>query len=193
MISEMTKTLNGLDVVQLSQTVDAVKKQPTLANFQFRAKNRWLSGAENHSVIKDFYGAGQEDTSRREPFVFVNGEPPVLLGTNQGANPVEFFLHALAGCVTTTFVLHAAARGIRIDSISTSLEGEIDVQGVLGLDETVNPGYEQIRIKMDVKADCSDTELDNLLTFTREHSPVCQSICRPVPVVLERSAVATAR
>jgi uncharacterized OsmC-like protein len=193
MISEMTKTLNGLDVVQLSQTVDAVKKQPTLANFQFRAKNRWLSGAENHSVIKDFYGAGQEDTSRREPFVFVNGEPPVLLGTNQGANPVEFFLHALAGCVTTTFVLHAAARGIRIDSISTSLEGEIDVQGVLGLDETVNPGYEQIRIKMDVKADCSDTELDNLLTFTREHSPVCQSICRPVPVVLERSAVASAR
>jgi uncharacterized OsmC-like protein len=117
----------------------------------------------------------------------------VLLGTNQGANPVEFFLHALAGCVTTTFVLHAAARGIRIDSISTSLEGEIDVQGVLGLDETVNPGYEQIRIKMDVKADCSDTELDNLLTFTREHSPVCQSICRPVPVVLERSAVASAR
>jgi len=193
MISEMTKTLNGLDVVQLSQTVDAVKKQPTLANFQFRAKNRWLSGAENHSVIKDFYGAGQEDTSRREPFVFVNGEPPVLLGTNQGANPVEFFLHALAGCVTTTFVLHAAARGIRIDSISTSLEGEIDVQGVLGLDETVNPGYEQIRIKMDVKADCSDTELDNLLTFTREHSPVCQSVCRPVPVLLERSAVASAR
>ena len=193
MISEMTKTLNGLDVVQLSQTVDAVKKQPTLAHFQFRAKNRWLSGAENHSVIKDFYGAGQEDTSRREPFVFVNGEPPVLLGTNQGANPVEFFLHALAGCVTTTFVLHAAARGIRIDSISTGLEGEIDVQGVLGLDETVNPGYEQIRIKMDVKADCSDTELDNLLTFTREHSPVCQSICRPVPVVLERSAVASAR
>jgi len=193
MISEMTKTLNGLDVVQLSQTVDAVKKQPTLAHFQFRAKNRWLSGAENHSVIKDFYGAGQEDTSRREPFVFVNGEPPLLLGTNQGANPVEFFLHALAGCVTTTFVLHAAARGIRIDSISTSLEGEIDVQGVLGLDETVNPGYEQIRIKMDVKADCSDTELDNLLTFTREHSPVCQSICRPVPVVLERSAVASAR
>ena len=174
------------------ETIAAIKNQPEIAKFQFRLKNQWIGGGENHSTIKDFYGAGQEDTSRREPFVFVNGEPPVLLGNNEGANPVEFLLHALAGCVTTTLILHAAARGIKIQELSTSLEGNIDLHGLLGLDESVSPGYEQIRIKMNVKADCSDEELDKLLAFTKEHSPVCQSVCRPVPVSIERVHVASA-
>ena len=85
----------------------------------------------------------------------------------------------------------AAARGIRIEAITTSLEGDINLHGLLGLDDSVSPGYEQIRIKMDIKADCSDAELDQLLAFTREHSPVCQSVCRPVPVVVERVAAAS--
>ena len=76
---------------------------------------------ENRSTIRDFYGAGREDNSRTTRFEFTNGEPPVLLGDNEGANPVEFLLHALAGCVTTTFVLHATARGITIDELSTEL------------------------------------------------------------------------
>lgn len=188
-----TKKLNGLDTTQLYQTIAAIKKQPVIAKFQFRARNEWIGGGENRSTIRDFYGAGQEDTSRTEPFVFVNGEPPVLLGANEGANPVEFLLHALAGCVTTTLVLHAAARGIKINEISTSLDGDIDLQGLLNLDPSVSPGYEQIRIKMDIKADCSDKELDDLLAFTREHSPVCQTVCRPVPVTVERVASVSAR
>lgn len=188
-----TKTINGLDTNQMYETIGAIKTTPAIAKFQFRAKNEWIGGGENRSTIRDFYGAGQEDTSRREPFVFVNGEPPVLLGTNEGANPVEFLLHALAGCVTTTFVLHAAARGIRIEAISTRLEGDIDLHGLLGLNDSVSPGYEQIRIKMDIKADCSEEELDNLLAFSREHSPVCQSVCRPVPVIVERVASVSAR
>ena len=184
--------INGLNSIQMYETIAAIKNQPEIAKFQFRLKNQWIGGGENHSTIKDFYGAGQEDTSRREPFVFVNGEPPVLLGNNEGANPVEFLLHALAGCVTTTLILHAAARGIKIQELSTSLEGNIDLHGLLGLDESVSPGYEQIRIKMNVKADCSDDELDKLLAFTKEHSPVCQSVCRPVPVSIERVHVASA-
>jgi uncharacterized OsmC-like protein len=110
----------------------------------------------------------------------------VLLGANEGANPVEFLLHALAGCVTTTTVLHAAARGIQIESLSTELVGTIDVQGLLALDDSVPVGYEQIQIKMDIKADCSDDELDELLAFAKNHSPVCNTICRPVPVTVER-------
>jgi uncharacterized OsmC-like protein len=181
-----TKIVNGLNTNQMYETIAAIKNQPEIAKFQFRARNQWIGGGENRSTIKDFYGGGQEDTSRREPFVFVNGEPPILLGNNEGANPVEFLLHALAGCVTTTFVLHAAARGIRIQELSTILEGDIDLHGLLGLDDSVAPGYERIRIKMNVKADCSDEELDKLLAFSREHSPVCQSVCRPVPVSIER-------
>jgi uncharacterized OsmC-like protein len=178
--------LNGLDIQAMTQTVQALKRDPALAQFQFRARNQWVDGGENRSTIKDFYGAGAEDQSRREPFVFTNGEPPVLLGNNEGANPVEFLLHALAGCVTTTTVLHAAARGIEIKSLSTELVGDIDLQGLLALDDSVPAGYRQIEIKIDIEADCSDEELDDLLRFAQAHSPVCNTICRPVPVAIER-------
>ena len=167
-------------------TVEAVKQDPSLGAFEFRATNQWINGGENRSRIKEFYGAGSEDESRTDAFEFTNGEPPVLLGANEGANPVEFLLHALAGCVTTTTVLHAAARGIQIERLSTELVGTIDVQGLLALDDTVPVGYEQIQIKMDIKADCSDDELDELLAFAKNHSPVCNTICRPVPVTVER-------
>jgi uncharacterized OsmC-like protein len=190
MTTKVEKKVNGLDTQQMYETMEAIKKQPSLARFQFRASNEWLGGGANRSTIRDFYGAGREDDSRKEPFVFTNGEPPVLLGANEGANPVEFLLHSLAGCVTTTFVLHAAARGIRIEEISTTLEGDIDLHGLLALDDSVPASYEQIRIKMDVKADCSDEELDDLLKFAHAHSPTCQTICRPIPVVLERSKAA---
>ncbi|HET9663214.1 MAG TPA: OsmC family protein [Burkholderiales bacterium] len=179
--------VNGLDIEAMTETVDALKRDPSLAQFQFRAKNQWISGGENRSTIKDFFGAGSEDQSRHAPFVFTNGEPPVLLGNNEGANPVEFLLHALAGCVTTTTVLHAAARGIRIRSLSTELVGDIDLQGLLALDDAVPAGYREIRIKMDIEADCSDEELDDLLKFAQGHSPVCNTVCRPVPVVIERA------
>jgi uncharacterized OsmC-like protein len=182
------KRLNGLDVEAMLGTVSALKARPDLAQFQFRARNQWIDGGENRTTIKDFHGAGAEDDSRQEAFVFTNGEPPVLLGNNEGANPVEFLLHALAGCVTTTTVLHAAARGIRIKSLSTELVGDIDLQGLLALDDSVSPGYRQIRIKMDIEADCSDEELDALLGFAQAHSPVCNTICRPVPVAIERVA-----
>lgn len=182
-----SKILNGLDVQAAMDTISALKADKSLAMFQFRARNTWIEGGENHSTIRDFYGAGQEDTSRTSDFKFVNGEPPVLLGNNEGANPVEFLLHALAGCVTTTFVLHAMARGITITELSTELKGDIDLYGLLGLDDGVFPGYEQIDIRMHVKADCSDEELDDLLSYTQQRSPVCNTVCRPVPVVIERA------
>ena len=183
-----TQTLNGLNLEQMQQTVEALKSDATLARFEFRAQNRWIDGGQNRSTIQGFYGAGSEDTSRTEPFVFDNGEPPVLLGNNEGANPVEFLLHALAGCVTTTFVLHAAARGIRLREISTELEGDINVQGLLDLDPAAAVGYEEIRIKMHVEADASDEEIEELIAFTKAHSPVCNTVCRPVPVKLERKS-----
>ena len=177
---------NGLNMEDLVGTVDALRQDPSLARFEFRATNQWINGGENRSRIKEFYGAGREDDSRTEVFEFTNGEPPVLLGNNEGANPVEFLLHALAGCVTTTTVLHAAARGIEIESLSTELVGTMDLQGLLALDDSVPVGYEQIRIRMDIKADCSDEELDALLAFAQDHSPVCNTVCRPVPVTVER-------
>lgn len=180
------KTLNGLDVDAAISTIEAIKADPEIAEFRFRASNRWISGGENRSRIQGFYGAKSEDSTRAAPWEFTNGEPPVLLGHNEGANPVEFLLHALAGCVTTTFVLHAMARGIEIRSLSTDLEGDIDLHGLLGLNEEVPAGYREIRVKLQVDADCSDRELDDLLAFAQAHSPVCNTICRPVPVSIEK-------
>jgi uncharacterized OsmC-like protein len=180
--------INGLDRQAMGETIAQLKADPRLARFEFRARNSWVDGGANRSTIRDFYGAGREDTSRTAAFEFTNGEPPVLLGRNEGANPVEFLLHALAGCVTTTTVLHAAARGITIRRLSTELVGTIDLQGLLDLDPTVAAGYEGITIRMQIDADCSDAELDDLLAFAQRHSPVCNTVCRPVPVRLERAS-----
>jgi uncharacterized OsmC-like protein len=187
-----TKTFNGLDTVQMTGTVTAIKDQPQIAAFQFRAKNEWIAGMENRTTIQGFYGAGQEDASRKKAFTYLNSEPAVLLGTDQSASAGEFLLHALAGCVTSTFVMHATARGIRVDEISTSLEGDVDLQGLLGLDDSITPGFKAIRVKINVKANCSDEELNDLLEYTKAHSPITQTITRPTPVTVERVTSASA-
>ena len=186
MKQENIKTCNGMDLEKMGGTIVALQQDPSLAKFEFRASNQWINGGENKSHIQGFFGAGIEDSSREQPFEFTNGEPPVLLGNNEGANPVEFLLHALAGCVTTTTVLHAAARGIHIKKLSTMLTGDIDLQGFLALDASVEAGYQSIHIEMDIDADCSDEEMDELLAFSKNHSPVFNTVCRPIPVILER-------
>ena len=105
----VSHSLNGVNLDRLASTVQAIQQQPSLATFQFRNSNGWIDGGHNRSTIKGFYGAGQEDTARTQPFVLDAAEPPVLLGEDQGPNPVEYVLHALAACLTTSLVYHAAA------------------------------------------------------------------------------------
>ena len=115
MTTTVTSTIrNGVDTATMYGTLDAIKAQPELAKFQFRARNTWLGGGHNRTSIKDFYAAGGEDTSRSEAFLVDAGEPPILLGHNEGPNPVEFYLHALAACVTTSMVYVASARKIEL-------------------------------------------------------------------------------
>ncbi len=170
--------VNGVDVTALGEVVETVKNQPAIAKFQFRAKNRWIDGGHNRSSIKEFHGAGQEDTTRTEAFVLDNAEPPVLLGQDQGPNPVEYVLHALAGCMTTTMVYHAAARGIHIESVESELEGDLDLHGFLRMDDSVRNGYENIRVKFNVKSDATKEELAELARI----SPVFDIVSNPVPV-----------
>jgi uncharacterized OsmC-like protein len=184
MLATATPTINGVDVNRLSATVGAIQGMPTLGRFQFRAENRWLDGGHNRSVIKSFYGAGQEDTSRKAAFVLDNDEPDVLLGKDAGANPVEYVLHALAGCVTTTLVYHAAARGIRLTEVESTLEGDLDVRGILDLGGA-RPGFQNIRMTMRVKGDASDELLRELIDFVQRHSPVLDIVSNPVPVTVQ--------
>ena len=132
-------------VDQLYGTLDAIKGKPGLGKFQFRAKNRWVGGAHNQSTIRDFYGAGHEVRSRAEAFIAEAGEPAVLLGTDTGPNPAEFLLHALAACLTTSIVYVAAARGVELVSVESTLEGDPDVRVGLGIDESVRNGFADTR------------------------------------------------
>lgn len=103
------KTVNGVNISALFETIDAVKNDHKLAAFKLRSNNRWLEGGHNRSTIQSFYGCRSEDTTRSKPFILDADEPPVLLGQDCGANTVEYILHALAACLTTSMVYHAAA------------------------------------------------------------------------------------
>jgi uncharacterized OsmC-like protein len=177
--------INGVNVDRLGETIDAIQKDPSLATSQFRATNRWINGGHNRSTIQGFYAAGQEDTTRTKPFVLDADEPPVLVGQDQAANPVEYVLHALAACLTTSMVYHAAARGIRVESVESTLEGDLDVQGVLGLSDKVRPGYKEIRVQFTVKSDATAEQLQELTKF----SPVHDIVTNRVPVSISVNTV----
>ncbi len=179
-----TTTVNGLDVEKISATMDAVTADPALGRFQFRARHEWIDGNYSRTTIKDFYGVGQEDASRTEPFTVESDEPPVLLGENRAPNASEYVLHALAACLTGTIVFHAAARGIALEGLEVSIEGDLDAQGILGLDDGVRPGYEQIRVTITVTGDFDDDQLAELASLTR-YSPVRDLVSNPVPVVID--------
>src|SRR3712207_3301822 len=169
-ITHPPQVRNGIDTEQLFGTLDAIKAQPELARFQFRATNRWIDGAHNRSTIKDLYGAGQEDTSRAEAFAVDAGEPAVLLGTDTGPNPAEHLLHALAACLTTSLVYVAAARGVRLTHVESRLEGDMDVRGCLGLDDDYRNGFERIRVSFRVKGDAPAEKLQEVVERARRRS-----------------------
>jgi uncharacterized OsmC-like protein len=131
--------------------------------------------------VKDFYGAKQE-MQHKQTFELHADEPPILAGGDDGANPVEHLLHALAGCVTTGIVAHAAVRGIHIDELESELEGDIDLRGFLGLASDVPKGFTNIRVKFKVKADVDNMErLKRLTGF----SPVLNTITHGTQVDIE--------
>jgi uncharacterized OsmC-like protein len=169
--------MNGVNIDRLGGMIQIVQQNPTLATFHFRAKNKWITGGHNRSTIQSFYGAGQE-FMRKNAFVLDSDEPPALLGTDQGPNPYESVLHALAAGLTTSLVYHATARGLHLESVESTLEGDLDVQGFLGLSDKVRRGYKEIRVHFAIKSDASAEQLDKLIRF----SPVLDMVSNPVPV-----------
>lgn len=181
-----TATLvNGVNVDQLVGTINAIRADPAIARFQFRAETDWVDGGHCRTTIQSFHGAKQEDTSRSRPFVLEGDEPPVLLGGNASPNAVEAVLHALAACLSVGFIYNAAAQGIRVQALSFRLEGDIDLHGFLGLSDTVRPGYEGIRLSYRVKADAPREKLEALCEYVQKTSPVLDIIRNPVPVSIE--------
>jgi uncharacterized OsmC-like protein len=178
-------TGNGVDTEKLYATLDLIKEEPELARFQFRATNRWISGAHNRSAIKDFHGAGAEDTSRAEPFALDAGEPAVLLGTDTGPNPVEYLLHSLAACLTTSIVYIATARKVQLTSVASTLTGELDARGAFGIDDEPRNGFERIGVSFHVTGEAPETKLREVVERARERSAVYDMLTNGVPVALD--------
>ncbi len=178
---KVIKVINGVNVTELSQTIDAVKADPTVAKFRFRLENEWTEGSRNRSVLNDFHGAGQH-IQRLQSFVVHADEPLVLLGRDQAPNPGEYLLSALAACVTTSLVYQAAARGITIAKVESKVEGDVDLHGFLGLDENVRKGFQNIQMTFAIQADISDEQLEELAGLGIGFSPVFDSVSRGVPI-----------
>jgi uncharacterized OsmC-like protein len=174
---------NGVAVNGLRATVEAVKATPSIAKFKFRIRNQWEDGSRNHSTVTSFAGANQE-LSHPVPFRIEADEPAILLGKDMAANPVEHLLHALASCLTTSMVYHASVRGIQLNQVESTFEGDLDLHGFLDLDPKIRKGYQGIRVTFKIDADASDERLQQIVELGTSHSPVFDSLTNGVPVTV---------
>jgi uncharacterized OsmC-like protein len=177
---------NGVDTAALFATIDAVKADHDIAKFQFRATNTWVTGTHNRSTIHGFHGATQELTHQR-PFVMDADHPPVLVGSDEGPTPVEYVLHSLAACLTAGLANVAAARGVHLDEVSSTVEGDIDLLGILGLSGDVRNGFQQIKVSFKLRGDDPD-KLREVVERSTRRSAVYDIITNGVPVAIEVDA-----
>jgi uncharacterized OsmC-like protein len=175
---------NGVDTATLFATLDAVKAAPEAAKFQFRADNQWLRGTHSRSTIDGFYGVGAERAHERT-FTFDADHPAVLVGRDNGPTPVEYLLHALAACLTAGMANIAAARGVRLTEVRSIVSGDIDLNGILGLDPGVRNGYQAVTVRFTVKGDAPADKLRQIVEQSRARSAVYDVITNQVPVTIE--------
>ena len=177
-------TLNGIDVERFLGIAQAVARWPELGRFHFRAENAWISGGHTRSTVQGFYGAGGEDMSRTAPFVLDSDEPGLLLGHDRGASPVEYVLHALAACLTTTLALQATARGIRLEGIEARLEGSLDLAGFFGTREDARTGLDRVDVWLRLRGQMTERQRRELAESASERSPVFDILARPVSITV---------
>jgi len=175
---------NGVDTATLFATLNAVKQAPEAAKFQFRAHNQWVSGTHNRGTIADYFGVGEERSHERT-FVFDADHPAVLVGRDHGPTPTEFLLHALAACLTAGIANIAAARRITLTEVRSTVTGDIDLNGILGLNPDVRNGYQQITVRFTIKGDAPAETLRELVEQSRASSAVYDSVTNGAPVAIE--------
>ena len=176
--------LNGVNVPVLFATLGAVKEHPELARFQFRATNRWKSGTHSQSAISGFYGVAQEQ-KRDVTFMYDADHPGVLVGGDNGPTPVEFLLHALLACLTAGVGNIAAARGVELTEVESSIEGNINLLGILGLNDEVRNGYEGLKVSFRIKGNAPEEELEKIVFRSKDRSAVYDVLTNGVPIDIE--------
>jgi uncharacterized OsmC-like protein len=178
---------NGVDTPTLFATLDAVKGQPDLAKFQFRVSNRWVKGTNSRSRMEPFTGAGGQHEHKRV-CEYDADHPGVLVGGDEGPTPVEFLLHGLAACLTAGIANIAAARGVTLTEVTSRIEGDINLLGLLGLSNEVRNGYERIRVTFDIKGDAPAEKLRGIVEQSRARSAVFDVLTNGVPVEIAVNA-----
>jgi uncharacterized OsmC-like protein len=178
---------NGVDTNTLFATLNAVKESPEAAQFKFRARNRWVSGTHSQTTIHDFFGVGEE-RSHEMATVHDVDHPKILVGGDHAPTPVEYLLHALAGCLTAGIANIAAARKVELTEVTSVVEGDIDLNGILGLNPDVRNGFQQIRVSFDIKGNASPDMLRQVVEQSRARSAVFDIITNAVPVEIEVNA-----
>ena len=178
---------NGVDTPKLFATIDLVKGQPELAQFQFRAHSHWINGTHCRSTIADYYGAGSE-MQHTQPHTADADHPEVLCGADMGPTPVEYLLHALAACLTAGIGNIAAARGIDLASVTAEVEGDIDLQGILGLNDQVRNGFKAIRVSFAIAGDAPADKLHKVIDQAVARSAVYDVLMNGVPVTVDVAA-----
>lgn len=187
MTTTPTARLNGVDTETLFATLDAVRNQPDLAQFQFRATTRWISGTHNRTTISDFRGAGGEHTHARE-FTVDADHPEILVGQDNAPTPAEHLLQALGSCLMSGLANIAAARGVELGEVSARVEGDIDLLGIFGLDAGVRNGFQGIRVTFRVQGSAEADQLARLVEQARSRSAVYDVLTHGVPVSVEVAA-----
>lgn len=176
--------VNGVATGQLLEVIDSIGQNAENAKFQFRLNNRWLNGSINRSHMDDLFADGHED-HHDQAFELDADEPRLIAGDDTAPTPVEYVLHALASCLTTTMVYHASVQGVVIESVESFLEGNIDVRGFFGLSDEVRKGFSQVRVRMQVKSDASVEQLREMAMYSAVYDIVSNSL--PVDFVIEKS------
>lgn len=172
MTQQTTHTVNGIPMDIFENTVNTIKQQPNLAKSKFRISNKWISGGQNQTTITSFNAAGQENF-HKQAFTLNIDEPELLAGNDSSPSPVEYLLNALAGCITSSIVYHAASKGINIHEIESQIEGDIDLRGFMGLSKDVRKGFQKISVRFKIKSDAENIEqLKEFASF----SPVFDTI-----------------
>ncbi|MEQ8966802.1 MAG: OsmC family protein [Azospirillaceae bacterium] len=175
---------NGVDTPTLFATIDAVAGQPDLARFVFRSEGRWMEGTHSRSTMSGFFGAGGEHV-HKTAYTADADHPAVLCGKDDGPTPVEYVLHALSACLTAGIANIAAARGVDLGTVETTVEGDIDLRGILGLSDEVRNGFEGIRVTFTVTGDADAETLGKIVGQSKARSAVYDIVTNGVPVSID--------
>lgn len=177
-----TMVRNGVDVDRLVQTIDAIKGDPQIARFSFKASTRWTEGGASTAEVGAFVHGGQEQP-HAQTHQLKGDEPAVLLGSDTGPNAVELVLAALGFCYSVGFVYNAAALGYELEDVEYEVEGDLDLRNFVGIESGPRPGFTEIRVKGRAKAkNASAEELEKLCQYVQDTSPVKDILANPVPV-----------